>query len=641
MEGFGEISNGDSFVHQNQRSLGETIRFLRRECRISQGRLCEGLCSGTTLSRIEWGEREPDKLLTDMLLQRLGKSSDKFWTIVHVRDYELMETRRKIWEAILCEDYQTAENEIEKYEEIARNDHLHRQYFLKCKGLMVGKKTGNWSDSSELFREAIRLTVPDFQEEQIVDCLLGREELNLILLLAQAYGMCGERELSRRCTCGLLENIEQREWDEEEFVKIYPKVVRQYLEFLKEEDKYEDVITLSQKATELLIENGIIFLLEELMSCTLWGMERRIQVNRRKFTVREKQDYGQLKAHVAVLREIWEEYGEIPGKNMQYCTNLQQDVSVSNEILRKCRKMSRLSQEQLSENICTVENLSRIERGHISPTERSYQSLMEKMNQVTERNRYFVNVEEYEIHEKIRKIAKYINGGEVYRATDLWKQVRKDLDENTLENRQCKVQYDTMIKYINHIINWEEAVKGYRKALKLTMPEFENIDIKMWPLSRNEIFLLTNIAEGYRNTGHPKMAYDIYRKLQKVFEESEVDVRYRSTEYFLVLYHLSLVQENLEKYEQSCRTAEKGMKLCIQTGRSNMAARFLYSMAWTLNQWNQSELELGDTRKEENTKKACRALRQAFYFSNLMCQSNLSDEIGSYYVECFQSELYY
>lgn len=636
-----EIPREYSGIHTKQSSLGETIRFLRQKSRISQGKLCEGLCSGTTLSRIEWGEREPDKLLTDVLLQRLGKSPDKFWTIVHIRDYEWMEIRRNIWEEILCGDYKAAETGIRKYEAAAETDHLHKQYLWKCKGLLAGKQTGNWKKSSLLFREAVRLTVPGFQECYFSGCLLGREELNLILLLAQAYDRCGEREKSRQCVCGLMENIQQREWDEEEFVKIYPKVVRQYLEFLKEDDKYEDVITLSQKATRLLIENGVIFLLAELMSCTLWGMERRIQANGRKFTVREEQEYAQLKMHVAVLEEVWEEYGEISRENIQYCTNFQQDVSVSNEIIRKCRKMSRMSQEQLSENICTVENLSRIERGRISPTERSYQGLMEKMDQATERNRYFVNVKEYEIHEKIRKVSKYINNGEVYRATELWRQVRNELDQDTLENRQCRIRYDTIIKLTNQKISGREAGEGYRKALKQTMPEFETINIKMWPLSRTEILLLTNIAEVYRITGQLEAACDVFIRLQEVLEESEVDVRYRATEYLLILYHLSLVQEELGNYEQSVHTARKGMKLCIQTGRSNMAARFLYSMAWALKQWNQVKNSLSDDKKEENTKKACRALRQAFYISNLLLQLNLSDEIGRYYTECFQTKLQY
>ena len=58
--------------------LGEAFLQLREECKISQEKLCNGLCSVATLSRIELGEREPDYLLFDALLTRLGKDSQKF-----------------------------------------------------------------------------------------------------------------------------------------------------------------------------------------------------------------------------------------------------------------------------------------------------------------------------------------------------------------------------------------------------------------------------------------------------------------------------------------------------------------------------------------------------------------------------------
>ncbi len=60
-----------------QNDIGKIIFTLRKHYNISQEMLCSGLCSDATLSRIELGERIPDKFLLDALLQRLGKSPDK------------------------------------------------------------------------------------------------------------------------------------------------------------------------------------------------------------------------------------------------------------------------------------------------------------------------------------------------------------------------------------------------------------------------------------------------------------------------------------------------------------------------------------------------------------------------------------
>lgn len=42
---------------------------------ISQERLCRGLCAVSALSRYENGERIPDRLLMNALIQRLGKKN--------------------------------------------------------------------------------------------------------------------------------------------------------------------------------------------------------------------------------------------------------------------------------------------------------------------------------------------------------------------------------------------------------------------------------------------------------------------------------------------------------------------------------------------------------------------------------------
>lgn len=128
------------------------------------------------------------------------------------------------------------------------------------------------------------------------------------------------------------------------------------------------------------------------------------KVEERRFTIREEMEYKQLKKQIQVLKEVWEEYGNLPEDSMLYCTNVQKDVSVSNEIMAKCRKLCNLSQEKANEDVCTVEQYSRIETGKCSPLEKSYRALMEKMNQAQERNRFFINAQEYSIHEKMRKI---------------------------------------------------------------------------------------------------------------------------------------------------------------------------------------------------------------------------------------------
>lgn len=514
--------------------IGKIILEERERAGIMQSELCKGVCSAATLSRLEWSEQNIGQWGIDVFLQRLGKSQDKFWTIVHIGDYELMELRRKLWNYILHKDYEKAEKEIKKYQKCAGKETMHEQFWKKCQGLIKGKRDNDWKGALQSFEETIRATLPDFSIKKIRNTLMGRDEMQIVLLMVEAYQSIGEEETARQMTKDLIENIKGKHWDEEELAKIYPKAVKVYNEFLKKENQYEQVIALSQEATEMLIENGIIFLLKELLQDVVWGMECCQKVEERRFTIREEMEYKQLKKQIQVLKEVWEEYGNLPEDSMLYCTNVQKDVSVSNEIMAKCRKLCNLSQEKASEDVCTVEQYSRIETGKCSPLEKSYRALMEKMNQAQERNRFFINAQEYSIHEKIRQVEKRINGLEMKKASEEWKKIREEIPTDTLNNQQYIARYDALVKRCGKEIDFEEYIQELETALSLTIVDFKKIDIEKWPLSRNEIILLSNIASAYCSIGRNEDAKRIYYMLWNSIEGSAVDRIYHITEYKLI-----------------------------------------------------------------------------------------------------------
>lgn len=599
--------------------IGKVIQNLREEMGMSQGELVSGLCSDSTLSRIEWEERVVEQWLIDAILQRLGKSSDKFWTIINVRDYNILVNRNRIWENILSKRYEEAKEGLEEYRKnVDIQEPLHQQYIMKCKGLMYGKE-GNWQKSVEILTEAVQVTVWEFgNTEKIESLLIGRDEMLIILLLAEGYEQLGKRTEAKQLVRGLLQNIEQRKWDEEELVKIYPKVIWYYVKFLKEENQYEQVIFYARKAADMLRENGVIFLLEDLISCIVWGMERRNEIEQREFSQREKQEYMRLKRHVKVLNEIWSQYGKVSKENMIYCTNVQKDISTSNEIIRKCRKKCRLSQETLSEEICTVENLSRIENGKISPQEKNYRGLMEKMSQAIERDRGIINVPDYELREELRMVSKHTSQMEYYKAEQVWKKLRGKIPGDSLENQQCILRYDTLISYGKKEIDWKEATKRYEAALKMTMPDFGQIDISEWPLSRTEIFLLNNIASGYYTIGKKKEAKGILMGLKRAFDRSMVDVRYRMTEYIVLVYNIGMLEKLEGNVQKASRIFEKGLYLELQSGRFTKISKLLYGLGWAM-------------RNSENDKKARKIIEQAFYFSDIQNLPNLNNDIYRYY----------
>lgn len=619
--------------------IGKIILEEREQAGILQNELCKGVCSAATLSRLEWAEQNIGQWGIDVFLQRLGKSQDKFWTIVHIGDYELMERRRKLWNYILQKDYVKAEKEIEKYQAYAAKDKIHEQFWRKCQGLIKGKRDGDWSVALQIYEDAIKDTLPDFSIKKIKKTLMGRDEMQIVLLMVEAYNCIGEEETARQMVKELLENIQGKHWDEEEKAKIYPKAVKVYNEFLKKEGQYEQVISLAKNATEMLIENGIIFLLKELLEDIVWGMECCQKIEKRRFTIREEMEYEQLKKQIQVLKEVWEEYGNLPEDSMLYCTNVQKDVSVSNEIMAKCRKLCKLSQEKASEDVCTVEQYSRIETGKCSPLEKSYRAIMEKMNQAQERNRFFINAQEYSIHEKIRQVEKRISGQEIKKAAEEWRELRREISDDTLNNRQYIARYDALMRWYNKQVTPLEYIKEMEQALYITMPKLEINDLKMWPLSRNESFLLNSIASTYYVIGEDNQAREIYNALWESVVNSKADRVYHITEYRLLAYNIGLLEGKERNYVRAREVLIYGIKSCMEAGRIEMLASFLYCLGWILRE-EEKNINIENVDKEYD-EKARHILKQAFYLSNILNLPNLCDEICDYYEEEWNQKIAY
>ena len=66
--------------------VGNALLHFREKNKISQIQLCEGICSLTTLSRIEIGEREFDSLISEILLSRLGKAASRYEFVLNEED---------------------------------------------------------------------------------------------------------------------------------------------------------------------------------------------------------------------------------------------------------------------------------------------------------------------------------------------------------------------------------------------------------------------------------------------------------------------------------------------------------------------------------------------------------------------------
>lgn len=164
-------------------SLGRLIKAFRTEQRISQNILCKGLCSKSKLSKIENDTLQPEIALTQALLQRLGINDKVFSFLGNSHESQLYELREKAIHTKTTARKQNMEY-INSLEELMNTkDKLYKQYveFLKSSYIKENDK------KIEQLLNAIYISMPDFNIEQILDYRLSWLELTILNNLSAAY----------------------------------------------------------------------------------------------------------------------------------------------------------------------------------------------------------------------------------------------------------------------------------------------------------------------------------------------------------------------------------------------------------------------------------------------------------------------
>jgi transcriptional regulator with XRE-family HTH domain len=227
--------------------IGTAIKYFRQKYNISQGELCEGLCSVTTLFRIEVGERSADVLLLQMLFQRLGKSQNEFELIISDTDYELIKMRGEIERKIRDKNLETACELLEAYEKRANQETtVEKQFIARNKAFLYELEGGETETVIKLLAEAIAYTVPNFGTKVMKDHYFGKTELKIMIDIIDRYISIGKKEDAKEIIIKIMEYLDlhnSMEADKE----LYPKLAVMAAGILIQEEELEKALELCNR----------------------------------------------------------------------------------------------------------------------------------------------------------------------------------------------------------------------------------------------------------------------------------------------------------------------------------------------------------------------------------------------------------
>ena len=240
-------------------NISKVIQQRRTELGLTREQVCEGICSPMTLMRIEQGTNTPSKYILEALSQRLGLSLERFSYMLSEEDFELEELKRKAidysWQRRFAELLEIGE-EIEKHSRF-KEDNVLRQFVERVKMSSELYGNENSKDHIELLEETVKLTVPQYKEENIENLILSNEEIKIINGIANRYidvEKDGERAIS--IYKKLLNNVEKNYLDGRDRYELIILLTYNLSRALGRMDYYKEALEVAEKGLAVCGEYG-------------------------------------------------------------------------------------------------------------------------------------------------------------------------------------------------------------------------------------------------------------------------------------------------------------------------------------------------------------------------------------------------
>lgn len=543
------------------KEIGRMMYTLRLKKGISQEDLCRGLCSVATLCRMEVGERRPDILVFNALMQRLGKNPYMIDTVLTLEEFSYFVKRRNIEISLEMKEYERAEKELLELEAEEIQEPLRRQDIYRMYGLLYL----SWEKKEkavEYLQKAISETLPEFAAADIRELWLSETET--VLLLLYAYALEPEAKNVEKLLLAIIQYIQRKVTDEEAADKRMAQTMYLLARIKRNQKQWKECYRCCEAAIEAEVKNGVLLLLPQALQMELLCLEQGLSIENGELRKKEYQ----------ALSELMLEYGRgIVEENenlVSFTKEASQEKQVIDELISRARERKEMTQEELSEQICAPETLSRIERGKRNPTIKNFHAFMEKMELGMGYYNTDLKVEQFETLEKGQQLRKAVILQRYEEAEELLKEIEFEIDATVVENKQYLEFYHIAIDESLERISASEALQRLESALELKLKKQEDGFQLPKQLTSVEISLFNSMAIRWKKQGKQKKSVEILKALYDYFKESKVEkelgVSEHGRDFLMVLSNLASHTEETDDLVQAMEYVEEVIEEGIRIG---------------------------------------------------------------------------
>lgn len=557
--------------------MGRFIGQLRNHEGVTLGQLAHGLCAPSFLGKIENGEREVGKQLTDAFFQRLGKPVELFERILDWGEFQRWARRQEIIAFLHRGEAENASAAIRSYiSEVNEAEVLDRQFArlveINCRYLSGAAA----KDLLPMVRDALMLTQPGFLSTPVEDLLLSQNEGRLLFAYLRLREETEGAETVAADYRALLRYFKQERYESRERVYLFPYVACRVIEYEYKQGNYSAALTTCLDAVEELTREKRLFAYDQLL---VWKQKLFDAMGIEDRTPEKL--LAQLQKILSQIPERRELLIPCDERGHVYCLN---------QVIRSRRRLLGISQETLADGICEPRTLSRIENYGGNLHRKNRKELLQRVNMSGERYDYEVITDQYEDYILRSELDRAIVLGKwdsAVRLLSLLHQRVPDIPTNRqyLQKNEAQIDEARLHNSDSQPSEWEMKDR-LEAAIGFTLPmDIEKIG--EWPvgsLSVNEILTLIEYAFHYKKRRMHEKCLSILLYIKSCLQCSETDLAYYEDLYTRVGINVASVLGDLGRYQESNEVTISCMKLSLENQNTRRISQYLYGIAWNMAQ---------------------------------------------------------
>lgn len=244
-------------------TLGNVLLYYREKYQFQQDKVCHGICSVATYSKVENGRKVIDSLAAECLLGRIGKEVLQFEILLNDNDYSLWTARLEIQKQISEENDGKAKELLRDYrEKMPAGESVHEQFCLYREAQIALKEQKSVEEVCERLYEALKLTKSEIDSEREKTILFNPTEIEILLLLLHYEYPVWKKKDHERELLELFHFVEEI-YSGRQKEKTGTEILKELIELKQRNGDYRRVISYVDKAVAFISQGrGMDYLAE-------------------------------------------------------------------------------------------------------------------------------------------------------------------------------------------------------------------------------------------------------------------------------------------------------------------------------------------------------------------------------------------